>query len=768
MPLLSIKVVAPISACSTKVRVEGQLTGAMVRVLADGDLVAEGEANSASDLFDLLPGVNLQGGQSLVATQSFQGETSPPSPEPLLVQAPPPELGFLQVGELLICGECVHVGGALPGIVVSVHSGGGQSAVPRGESDIVALTSQVEISPPAEPQETLVVRPEASACGLSGEAVPIIAGFPPPGSLPPPLIERPLKACTTVVRFSGVYPGATVTLQRGSGEVSGCVAGTGGYWLIAPLETGEALRIRQAFPRCDVVGSFSDSYIVEPPEPIKQPVFSGEFSNCAGTLSVFLRELIPTAQFRLLRDGSIFGVGEVPPNQTFIEIPVEPLAAGSILTAQQNLCGIWGPVSEPMQIREQSPNIPPPEIEGPLFPCAAAVRVRTFHGSVRVTVFSSQLGAPIGQGIFQNIAGYVDVPVSPLLLPGDTLHAALKGCGDEAILSANETVATDTAAVDPPLINQNPPLQVEMTSVPVMDVIPGAYVDAIVNGEWRGGNVIGGTTGHVSIIGALALNDAVLVRQRICARTSASSDPAFVQHKLPIAAFTANPESGMAPLEVQFSNQSSNANHPTTPYRWMFNDQGGDFPPDSTAEAPSHTYASDGSFLVTLEATNASGFSHAASRTATVAPADPDRDPDPGDDDGDDEPEIEEQEVIVSLERQAIFEGNVPYLGYSGPLPGTILTRIENPSNFSIRFLKVGHSTDDCGDADAVVVVQPHGEIGSEEFEELWEEAEPPGAYPGPSGFGHIGRFYPACVGTTAVSQIPHLIQIRAYFVPAS
>ena len=76
-----------------------------MRVLADGDLVAEGAANSASDHFDLLPGVNLQGGQSLVATQSFQGETSPPSPEPLLVQAPPPELGFLQVGELLICGE---------------------------------------------------------------------------------------------------------------------------------------------------------------------------------------------------------------------------------------------------------------------------------------------------------------------------------------------------------------------------------------------------------------------------------------------------------------------------------------------------------------------------------------------------------------------------------------------------------------------------------------------------------------------------------------
>ncbi|MBS1637129.1 MAG: gliding motility-associated C-terminal domain-containing protein [Bacteroidetes bacterium] len=57
------------------------------------------------------------------------------------------------------------------------------------------------------------------------------------------------------------------------------------------------------------------------------------------------------------------------------------------------------------------------------------------------------------------------------------------------------------------------------------------------------------------------------------------------------AAFTANPNSGVAPLDVNFTNQSAGA----TAYSWTFGDGG-----NSTATNPSNTYNSHGTFTVML------------------------------------------------------------------------------------------------------------------------------------------------------------------------
>ncbi len=71
----------------------------------------------------------------------------------------------------------------------------------------------------------------------------------------------------------------------------------------------------------------------------------------------------------------------------------------------------------------------------------------------------------------------------------------------------------------------------------------------------------------------------------------------------PIAAFTASPTSGKTPLNVQFTDESTGAT-PLT-YLWNF----GDNSPTSTSTSqnPSHTYTSQGNFLVTLTVTNAFG-----------------------------------------------------------------------------------------------------------------------------------------------------------------
>jgi PKD repeat protein len=69
----------------------------------------------------------------------------------------------------------------------------------------------------------------------------------------------------------------------------------------------------------------------------------------------------------------------------------------------------------------------------------------------------------------------------------------------------------------------------------------------------------------------------------------------------PVANFSGTPTSGTAPLQVQFTDQSSN--NPTS-WSWSFGDGG-----TSTSRNPIHTYAAAGTYDVTLTATNGGGTS---------------------------------------------------------------------------------------------------------------------------------------------------------------
>jgi PKD repeat protein len=69
----------------------------------------------------------------------------------------------------------------------------------------------------------------------------------------------------------------------------------------------------------------------------------------------------------------------------------------------------------------------------------------------------------------------------------------------------------------------------------------------------------------------------------------------------PVANFTGTPTSGTAPLQVQFTDTSSNS---PTSWSWDFGDNS-----TSTAQNPVHTYAAAGTYDVTLTATNAAGSS---------------------------------------------------------------------------------------------------------------------------------------------------------------
>jgi PKD repeat protein len=89
----------------------------------------------------------------------------------------------------------------------------------------------------------------------------------------------------------------------------------------------------------------------------------------------------------------------------------------------------------------------------------------------------------------------------------------------------------------------------------------------------------------------------------------------------PVAAFVGSPTSGNVPLTVNFTDQSIAGSAPITSRAWDFGDGG-----TSTAQNPSHTYNTPGSYFVSLSVTTADGANTASKSgyiTVNVAPVAP-------------------------------------------------------------------------------------------------------------------------------------------------
>lgn len=104
------------------------------------------------------------------------------------------------------------------------------------------------------------------------------------------------------------------------------------------------------------------------------------------------------------------------------------------------------------------------------------------------------------------------------------------------------------------------------------------------NGAFMAGTGWDPCTGHGSPNGQLILN--------LLAGTNTNTNP-------PVANFTASPLSGNNPLTVNFTDSSTNT---PTSWLWDFGDS-----TNSIMQSPSHTYSTNGTFTVSLTATNTFG-----------------------------------------------------------------------------------------------------------------------------------------------------------------
>lgn len=83
----------------------------------------------------------------------------------------------------------------------------------------------------------------------------------------------------------------------------------------------------------------------------------------------------------------------------------------------------------------------------------------------------------------------------------------------------------------------------------------------------------------------------------------------------------------------------------------------------------------------------------------------------------------EVREFSVSMERQNIVQGNIPFIGQWGPVRDAHLIKISVPStidDFRVSFVKSGFSTSDCGNPSRVVTIRDGSATNPDQIKEIY------------------------------------------------
>jgi hypothetical protein len=535
MALIPPRIVGPLSECSDHVIVRGQVSGAQVEVYAGGDVVASGSASGGSDLFSLTR--SLAAGEVVTARQTVGTTSSSPTPRPqaVEVQAEPSEIGPVTFRtKLFECGECLFVGGMVPGASLEVRADGST----LGTASTYDGDTRVGLSRPLQPGDDVVGQQEA--CGRDGAETDAPSVQHPVGDsdvqgrvLPPPDVETPLQECERAITFGGLYPGAELSVTRSGGPDFSFCAFTSRIqvWISPPLSQGESVTARQEFTNCELFGRNSDPVVVGPADDIVRP--GVEAPLCENGTAVTLTGLEGGATFRItVVPPGAGGVGaattyrgEAPEDGTFVA-PIDPLPAGATVTAVQELCSRTSGESDPIVVEEAPADLETPVVAEPLFECADIVHVSNLHPGTRLKVYSADLGAPISEK--QVYDDEADVRVAPLLSAGDEIYAVAFGCGHESDRSVPVEVQ-EFEDLDPPRVI--PPVYDCDETITVREVVPGAQVDVYVDGAWRGRTTASETRAEVPVeVGELEPDDEVQARQQLCGRQTELSQAVEVKH----------------------------------------------------------------------------------------------------------------------------------------------------------------------------------------------------------------------------------------------
>lgn len=508
--------VGRLSVCSASVTMQYQLPGADVTLHVDGSPVSLGRANTAWEVMKLPAGLSLQKDARVVATQTFQGETSPPGPA-IMVQGlgasasrpqPHPDSHIYE------CAAYVALAGVTPGASVEIRSGGSilGKAIAGSGAVVVELNSPVPASPALLARATGCGQALVSVTLPKGDKAPLTAG----GLLPAPIFGSPVIACVDALRIDGAVPGATVVLTRGDGSVERHPFATRS-WLIRlgrPLDEGETLVLRQEFQFCKTVGE--EQRVRVEALSVGPPTLTSPW--CAGRVTV--SDLVPGATLIFFAaDGTEIGRSGVP--GTSGQFPMLQPHAFKFF-ARQELCG---KLSEPSNSVDAmtDPDLvnltpPNPVIVAPVLACQTEITVRGQVGTGGlVEVFSESRGM-IG---WRHALTAETVVTVASLLPDEHIQARMVSCAGQDAMSP--VVSAQTIS-DIPGPRVAAPVHAGTKVVRVLDVKVGARLDLFVNGAFAVGVTVTTDPADVNLPVALSPGQRVSARQGICDKWRAGKE----------------------------------------------------------------------------------------------------------------------------------------------------------------------------------------------------------------------------------------------------
>jgi hypothetical protein len=538
---LAPEVVAPISACSNSVEVKGNIAGATVEILVNGN-VASSHVSTNPDSFYAV-GVTLLANQKVTARQTISGQISPES-LPVTVQAAPTHLSALTIPtHPHTCGRAVRVTGAVPGAKIDVLIG----AQSVGAAIAAGGTVNIKYDPVLASGQKLTVTQIACNNVTATQSSP--AAVAPPSSLPAPVIGGPLIECQTRITIGGVVDGATVELYRNNSSTPEdsftFAVGKEWFWIKA-LVKNDVIKVRQGLsckkapPPLETHSPYA-SATVQPVSALHAPKFLS--TPCPGTTYVSLAHLVPGARVILTQDGDELGQTDAPDvNFTFT---VPPLKAGARLEAHMEMCKGKGPVAS---VVVSTQTVTPGALNvSPLYACASHVAI-VFNGPpANYLVFLTNKN---GQQIspYYNVIGLFGfIPVSPALIAEDVITFHIQGCGGAWTTGPKSTVLSGP----PP-----PTIQVQLwagyNTCPVA-AMAGFILDVYVNNVWRGSAVSLGifqrTLVPLSVM--LQVGDKVTCTQTVCGVVSKPTGPATVTKQPPQAPILLDPGDNTTDVVLQ-------------------------------------------------------------------------------------------------------------------------------------------------------------------------------------------------------------------------
>ncbi len=531
MKPLAPEVVGPISVCSKAIEVRGNIAGATIEILVNGDPVVSHDAPTANSAYSI--NTALTAGDTVTARQKFGGETGPSS-LPIIVQDVPSQPSSLTIHTRLHkWGRAALVTGAVSGAKIELAREG--QVV--GAAEAISGWAKAIYDPPLNAAQTLTLK--QSTCNNSTASQVSQAALDLPSKLPAPLIELPLIECQNSISISKVIDGAYVEMYRNDKLEHTFVFSVSKEWFwIKPLKKGDVIKVRQGFkskkdsPKLEVASPFHEA-TVHPIDVLHAPEIIG--TPCPGTTYITIAKLVRGARVVLTVDGKEIGQTDAA-NDTFT-FTTPPLDAGSVVEVHMELCGNKGP-SDSVEVLKSDQK--PGKLEiSKLYSCASHVYLKVKGSPGNYLVFiANKSGEHISS--YYNLVGLSAlIPVSPSLIAGEEILIHVQGCGGDWVKNGPHLVGSGAPA---PSIIQ--PVLATNTYCEVNSAAAGAVIDVYVNDSWKGSAISCGNLANtvVYLSQQLKVGDKVHCTQTLCGKTSKPSSKATVQKYYPSRPVLLKPE----------------------------------------------------------------------------------------------------------------------------------------------------------------------------------------------------------------------------------